>query len=268
MVANPADIPTSDKERKQREDKRDARKISKTLKSGDINGIYVPDKQVRIDRSVVRERYSVVKSSRRVKCQIKSHLALYNIEIPDEMTNKHWSAKFITWLEQVRDDLKDGTLRLQLERLRAMRQLQLRANRALRDLSKTERYKDLYKVLLSVPGIGLITAMLLITEIADMKRFLFFDKLCSYVGLIPTTDGSADKEKRGSLTPRTNKRLRSALVESSWAAIKSDPELLLKYEEYRKRMNGQRAILRISRNLLSRIRFVWLSGKKYIRVEI
>jgi hypothetical protein len=97
MVIHAADIPTSDKQRKQKEDKRDARKIAKTIKNGDIQGIYVPAKQALHDRSVVRERYSIAKSGRRIKSQIKSHLALYGIDIPEELTNKHWSANRLSY---------------------------------------------------------------------------------------------------------------------------------------------------------------------------
>ncbi len=49
QVLNAADIPTNDKERKQKEDKRDARKIAKALKNGDVDSIYVPDKQAQIE---------------------------------------------------------------------------------------------------------------------------------------------------------------------------------------------------------------------------
>ncbi len=117
IVANAADIPTSDKERQQKEDKRDARKIAKALKDGSIVGIYIPDDESLEARSVVRERYSITKSGRRIKCQIKSHLALYHIEIPEEMTQKHWSRVFIKWLKEEQVNLKDRTLKLQIKRL-------------------------------------------------------------------------------------------------------------------------------------------------------
>jgi len=87
------------------------------------------------------------------------------------------------------------------------------------------------------------------------------------VGLIPTSDSSGDKEKIGEMTRRGNKRLKSALIESAWVAIKKDPELLMKYEEYRKRMGGQKAIVRIARILLRKIRRVWLNKQPYLVTE-
>jgi len=262
-VMHAADIPTTDKERDQKEDRRDARKIAKALKNEDTDGIYVPSKQAQRDRSVVRERYSIAKSARRIKVQIKSHLALYGIEIPEEMGESHWSRNFIKWLEQVRDEYQDDTLSLQLERLEAMRTFQLKANRKLRQLGKEERNRKTYEVLLSVCGVGPLTAMLLLTEIVDMERFSSVRRLFSYTGFIPMSHSSGDKEVHSNITNRRNKHLRTALIESSWVAIRCDTELLSKYEEYCKRMNGQRAIVRIARILLRRIRFVWLNAQPY-----
>lgn len=265
IVAHAADVPTTDKERQQKEDRRDARKLAKALKNGAIRAIHVPSDQALKERSLVRERYSIAKNGRRIKCQIKSHLALYNIEIPEDMTKKHWSGIFIKWLEKEQVALKDETLRLQLSRLYLIRKLQLQANRMVRKIAVSKKNKEVYQILLSVPGIGPLTAVLLIAELIDMERFANFNQLCSYVGFIPTTKSSGDKEGKGSLTKRCNTRIKAALVESSWAAIKSDRELLLKYEELKKRMTGQEAIVRIARILLSRIRSVWKSGQKYKR---
>lgn len=268
LVLHAADIPTTDKERKQKEDKRDARKIAKALKHNDLMGIYVPAKQEQADRSLVRERYSLAKSLRRVKGQIKSHMALYNIEAPDDIVTTTWSRNFIDWLSKECTRRNDIALAYMLKRLKQMHQLLLDANKSLHAVAKQDRHKELYSILRSAPGVGPLTAMLLITEIVDMKRFTCFEDLCSYTGFIPTMAESADNDRKGSLTNRRNIRLRTALVESSWTAIKRDPELLLKYECYRKRMTAQRAIVRISRILLRRIRHIWLHKERYIKAEI
>ncbi len=263
IVLHAADIPTTDKERDQKEDRRDARKIAKALKNGDIKGIYVPSGEAQRDRSVVRERYSIAKNTRRIKVQIKSHLALYGIDLPDAKEEKHWSRNFNLWLEKICDEKQDDTLRLQIERLSVMRSLQLKADRKLRQLGMEERNRRVYQLLLSVSGVGPLTSMLLLTELVEMKRFPNFRDLCSYTGFVPSMDSTGEMEKVTNITNRRNKHLRTALVESSWIAIRCDSELLAKFEEYRKRMNGQRAIIRIARILLRRIRFVWLNDQPY-----
>lgn len=263
LVANPADIPTSDKERKQKEDKRDARKIARGLKEESIVGIYVPDQEVLKERSLVRERYSIAKSLRRIKTQIRSHLMLYNMELPDYSSRNHWSKRYINDLSALASSESDLTLQFQLARLNDLRNLMLKANRSLRALGQSEKHVEVFKILMSVPGVGMLTAMQLITEIIDMNRFSNFDKLCSYVGFIPMTHSSSEEERVGSITKRSNKRLRTALVESSWTAIGADTELLLKYEQYRKRMKGQQAIVYIAKILLRRIRYVWINKVEY-----
>jgi len=267
IVINPSDVPTSDKERKQKTDKRDAKKISKSLKNAELTGIYIPSQSAQELRSIVRERYSIVKSSRRIKNQIKSHLAFYNVEIDDDQIKKHWSRRYIKWLKIKQEKRSDETLSLMLERLELLRLLLLKANRKLRALSRNESNRELFEILVSVPGIGLLTGMQLISEIIDMERFASYDQLCSYVGYIPNVYSSSEKEIKGKMTSRRNKRLRTAIIESSWSAIKSDPILLAKYENYRKRMSGQKAIVRIARILLRRIRYVWLNNVKYERMK-
>jgi hypothetical protein len=71
----------------------------------------------------------------------------------------------------------------------------------------------------------------------------------------------------GELTNRKNQRIMPALVQSSWVSTKSDPELLMKYENYRKKMGGQKAIIKIARILLRRIQVIWSKEILYQKAE-
>ena len=267
IVVHAADIPTTDKQRDQKNDKRDSRKIATSLRSGELRGIYVPDEQSLKDRSVIRERMSIARSERRVKHQIKSYLMFEGLDIPEDLEKRYWSARFIKWLDQIKTERADVTLDLMLRRLDKMRQVRLGAIEELRVLSRQERHKSLYELLLSVPGVGLLTAMALIGEIIEMQRFQTIDHLYSYAGFIPSSKSSGERESLGEMTNRKNSRLLSSLVQASWISIKSDPELLMKYEQYRKRMNAQKAIIKIARILLRRIRMVWLKEQRYRKAE-
>lgn len=267
MVVHAADIPTTDKDRKQKNDKRDSRKIAISLRSGELVGIYVPSDIALQDRSIVRERWSLARSERRVKNQIKSHLMFFGVDVPDDLENRYWSRRFIKWLQQIRKERDDRALGLKLERLMLIRQNMLNAVQALRKLSTEERHQKSYRILRSVPGIGLLTAMLLIVELIDIRRFPRFDELCSYTEFIPTTRSTGEKETMGELTNRKNQRIMPALVQSSWVSIKSDPELLMKYENYRKKMGGQKAIIKIARILLRRIQVIWSKEILYQKAE-
>jgi transposase len=99
--------------------------------------------------------------------------------------------------------------------------------------------------------------------IADINRFPSFKHFNSFVGLKPTSYSSGEKERNGFMTFRKHSSLRSSIVECSWTAIQQDPALLASYEEFKKRMSGKRAIIKIARKLLARIYKVWKTGEPY-----
>jgi transposase len=263
LVVHPPDIPSSEKTRLQKTDKKDSRVISRSLRSGELTGIYVPSEQMIKDRNVVRERWNIAKSQRRIKHQNKSQLLFLGIPIPEQAGKKHWARKFIGWLEQGRDAYDDEALGLKIERLEMLRKLQLVGTRHLRKMARSEPYAELYGLLNSVPGVSLLTAMQLITEIMDIHRFPRLEELCSYVGLIPYMRCSGDYTYHGEMTHRGNARLRKSLILSSWNAIQTDSELLMKFEQFKKHGKTNKAIVKIARILLRRIRRVWLSKEPY-----
>ena len=130
-------------------------------------------------------------------------------------------------------------------------------------MSQSERYKKNGELLLSIPGIGLVTAMSFLTEIEDILRFENIDKFCSFVGLIPMTSSSGERDVVGNLTKRQNKILRSLIIESSWIAIRNDPALMMAYQKLIKRMEPTKAIIRIAKKMLNRIRYVLKSQEIY-----
>ena len=139
----------------------------------------------------------------------------------------------------------------------------LKATRKINELSRSKRFQKRCKLLLSVPGVGRLTAMILLTEIGEISRFKSLDHLCSYVGLIPNIYASGESERVGEITKRGNRHLRSHLIESSWVAVRNDPALTLKYQQLCGRMKGNKAIIRITRKLLNRIRYVLINEQEY-----
>lgn len=270
IVVNPADIPTTNKEQVQKEDKRDSRKIAHSLSTGSLMPIYVPSLQTQRDRSLMRTRSMLNKDLTRYKNRIKGFLYFYGIHINETFSNpqSHWSNKFMMWLESLDIDNGSGkdTLHTLISECKNLRASILKVTKQIRNLSNTEKYKNNVELLKSVPGIGLITAMLLLTELESINRFNNIDSLCGYVGIIPSTKSSGDKERPGDITPRGHGVLRSAIIESSWVAIRNDPSLMKAYLLYTNRMKANKAIIKISKKLLSRIRYVLLNQKAYIRL--
>lgn len=96
IVVNPADIPTTDKDRKQKENARDSRNIAEHLSSSSLQGIYVPNIKNEGDRSLQRFRKVLSKEITRNKNRVKSFLYYHRISIPVEFCTKfYWSKSFL-----------------------------------------------------------------------------------------------------------------------------------------------------------------------------
>jgi transposase len=268
IVVNPADIPTTDKERVQKEDKRDSRKIARSLSSGTLTPIYTPSLRTQRDRSLMRTRAMLVRDLARYKNRIKSFLYFYGISIDSSFNNpqSHWSNRFMNWLESIDMGEESGkeALHVLISECKNLRTSILNITKQVRRLSQAETYQERVILLRSIPGIGLLTAMIILTELETINRFRNIDKMCGYIGLVPSTKSSGEKERTGDITPRGHNVLRTAIIESSWTAIRNDPSLMRSYLSFIKRMDENKAIVKIAKKLLSRIRFVLTNNKPYI----
>lgn len=265
IVVHAADIPTKDKERRNRNDRVDSRKLARSLRNGELTQLYVPSRKAQEDRSLVRMRMQMVCKQTRCKNQIKSFLSFYGTDIPEELVRSRWSNGYINHLEGLEFDNESAKYALSalLSELRHLRESICDLTRRIRHLARQEPYNKIASCLDTVPGVSIITAMVLLTEIVDIERFKNIDHLASYVGLIPGEDSSGDAEKHTGISRRRNQNLRYLLIESSWTAVRKDPALLMSFNELAKRMPKNQAIIRIARKLLARIRFVMKNQENY-----
>lgn len=268
IVVNPADVPTKDKERKQKRDKIDSRKLARSLRNGDLDGIYVPPEEDREDRALIRCRHKLVGDLTRCKNRIKSFLYFIGIKLPEEFDNSstHWSKCFMEWLESIELKTSSGTitLKIYIEEAKGIRKLLLNVTREIRKLSTSEKYVKQIELIRSIPGIGPTSSMIFLTEIGDINRFKGLDELCCYFGLIPNSSSTGEKENIGEMTNRGNHLLKETLIECSWTAARNDPALLMKYKQLRIHLEANKAIIRIAKKMLNRIRFVLKNKQAYV----
>lgn len=268
IVMHPADVPTSEKERLQKTDKADSRKLARSLRNREFEAIHVPDRLLEADRALVRQRFRLMKEVSRTKNRVKSLLFQFGIDIPERFTSaqtRHWSGVFIKWLKEL--PLDEESLKQTLDNYLRLGELQrkelLLVNKQIRKLSQHDSYRNNFHLLTSIPGIGLMTAITFLVQVGDIKRFRQLDDLCYYVGLVPRMYGTGDKMRTGKIIHRGRKELKIMLIEASWEAIRKDPVLMAKFNELAQRMNKNKAIIRIARKLLSRIRFVLMNQQPY-----
>jgi transposase len=215
-------------------------------------------------------RYSVTKEQTRIKTRIKSLLTYYGKDFPENYECKNWSGRFINFLEGIEFNQVTAkqTLNHLLKELKDKKQRLAEIIRELRSNTKEAGTEGKIKQLMSIPGISFITAITFYTEIMDMKRFKRLDELCSFVGLVPATYSSGDRERVLGLSNRQSKYLRNLLFESSWVAVRNDPALTMKFGELTRRMVKQKAIVRIARKILNRMRHIWLNDTEYVKALI
>jgi transposase len=268
IVVNPSDVPTTQKEKLLKTDKADSRKLAKSLRSQEFEAIHIPDQKLEADRALVRQRFRVMKDLSRTKNRVKSLLFQFGIDIPTRFTasqTRYWSGIFFTWLKELQ--IEQVSLKRTLDNYILIGQSQrdnlLLVNKQIRELLQTDDYKSNCVLLLSIPGIGLISAMYILTQLGDILRFPRLDDLCNYIGLVPSMHSSGEKNITGKMVHRGRKELKIMLIEASWEAIRKDPALMARFNELAKRMHKNKAIIRIAKNLLGRIRYVLIHQQKY-----
>jgi transposase len=136
--------------------------------------------------------------------------------------------------------------------------------RKIRLLSRSEKYSRNVALLSAIPGIALITAMTILTEIENIDRFENPTHLAGFVGLVPNYHSSGEKANNGEMTFRGQSFLRKSLIESSWFAARFDPALTMSFHGYIKRMEPNKAIIRIAKKVLNRIYFVLKNNMEYV----
>ena len=87
-------------------------------------------------------------------------------------------------------------------------------------LARKEKYAHRGQLLTSIPGIGVLSAIEMLVELQDVRRFKSADQLAAFIGVTPSQYSSGERVRMGSITHLGNHRVRTLLVESSWTAIR------------------------------------------------
>ena len=262
-VVNPTDVPRTNKQDWQKTDKIDSRHLCKQFASGNLRGIYIPNEEQEQLRSLFRRRVHLSRQLRTIKNHIKSQLLYYGIKIPEQYDTPNWSREMKTWVSNISWKFSSGaaTLTSRLKQLEFIWYEELDISNKLRAYCRRQ-YKRDYYLYKSVPGIGGITASCLLAELGDIRRFNRIDELAAIVGIVPGLYQSSENSIDLGLTKRSNRYLRSLLVEASWVAVRRDMALQAYYRKHSQK-EPNKAIIKVAHKLLSRIRAVIITGIPY-----
>lgn len=212
-VIAPSLIPVRTGDRR-KTDKRDAVKLARLYRAGELTAIRVPDAAEEQVRSLVRCRETltreILKSRHYVLKLLLSRGQVYRGG--GNWTRRHWD-----WLRQVKLEGADRiTLQTYLELLEYKLIQREGLDKEIEQVAFSEAYREPVGRLRCLRGVDTLTAMTLVCEIGDVRRFASPRQLMGYLGLTVSEASSGGVECRGGITKTGNARARRVLVESAW----------------------------------------------------
>ncbi len=195
-------------------DKRDAQQLTRLLKSGDLDPIYVPEPEDEAMRDLSRARERAMQDLNDARYQLKALLLRNNIQYTG---TANWSLKHLRWLTELILPHPCQHLVLQ-EMIQTISERNARLERLDNELMhqvKNWRYYPIVKSVQALRGVRLLVAAGVIAELGDLTRFDTPRKLMAYVGLTPSEHSTGARRKLGSITKSGNGRARRLLVESA-----------------------------------------------------
>jgi transposase len=152
----------------------------------------------------------------REKNRVGKYLRSLGQVYPEKTT---WNEKHRAWIASLPlGVLERLVVDTHLDTLDSLKSQRAQLERKLDEIARTEDYWPRVQRLMSLRGIGLYSAMVLLTEIGDAKRFGSPTQLMSYFGLVPREASSGEQQRRGSITKTGNSRARWILGEAAWNA--------------------------------------------------
>jgi transposase len=226
-------------------DKVDATALAKLLAARFIPEVWVPDAEVREQRSLATHRATLQKQSTQVKNRLHHVLHRHNLHCPEKSL---FSPAGREWL--LAQSLPQ-TDQLQIRHL--LRQLDVLQE----DLDETDRLMAQQASqdprvarLMQISGISYTIAYTALAIIGDIHRFPAPDKLPAYAGLVPRQHQSGDSDFHGSITKAGSPLLRWLMVEAARAAIRWDPHWRKIYNRIARRRGSSIAVVAVARRLL------------------
>lgn len=264
-------------------DARDAMRLARFLRSGDLTEVHIPEPATEAMRDVERARDDAKKAERVCRHQ----LSKFMLRQDRRYEGKTWSVKHLTWARQqvFEHEAHNRVLVDYVTAVEAATERVARLTKDIGELVTSWSLAPLVTALQALRGVKLITAVVIAAEIGDTKRFSTAPELMGYIGLVPSEHSSGDSKRRGRITRTGNRHVRRVLVEAAWSyrfqpklspAIKARNELVspevqaiaMKAQHrlcgrYRKFMargkNKQQTVVAIARELAG---FIWNIGRQ------
>lgn len=229
-------------------DRRDAEKLARLYRAGELTPIHIPSCQEEANRDLVRVREDIL--SERLRC--RNRLSKFLLRQGRHYTQtKTWGVTHRAWIQS--QTFEWSALRQTFDAYRrALDEAEARLSvldQQLQDLAQTASYRTPVAYLRCLKGIDTLSALTLMVETQEFKRFSA-PSFMSYTGLVPSEHSSGEKRRQGSITKTGNAHLRRILVEAAWAYRHTNPVSRILSE---RRKNCPSEIIQIAKKAQDRL---------------
>ena len=261
-------------------DRLDAIHLARMYRSGNLTAIDVPGVDQEAVRHLVRARLFMRRQITRSKHRIMG--ILRTTEHRFTGTKSYWTKKHRIWLAQLRRELTgplEIVLASEMQMLEYLEASQVALDTRISEVAQQSPWREPVEALCCFRGIKTLTAMTIVSEIGDIKRFRSPRQLMGYTGLVPGERSSGERQRRGPITRAGNRYLRRVLIESAWhyskkgcsslilqrrrmgqdpgvvgIAVKAQHRLQRRYQHLARTKHTNKAVTSIARELSG---FVW-----------
>ena len=201
-------------------DRRDALKLARNCRAGELTPVWVPDAAHEALRDLVRAREAAKKDELRARHRLSKFLLRHGQRPP--MGVKPWTMKYLEWVKR---DVHFEQLAQEVTLLDYLHEVEHGAARIGRlDGAITEAVKSappqmraVIDALQALRGIAQVSAVTVVAELGELSRFARAKQLMAYGGIVASEDSSGERTRRGNITKTGNAHLRRVVVEAAWA---------------------------------------------------
>jgi transposase len=240
-------------------DKLDAIKLADLLRGGYIAECYVPSRQTMELRELVRHRAALVRMRTKLKNKIHSIMSMKGISISYVSTHL-FTKGYIEKLKELNDYRINGYLSI-------IESLNYEINTVYKKILLHAQEDETARLLMTIPGIGYYSALLIVSEVGDINRFPDSYHLCSYAGLVPSTHSSGGLTYHGSITKTGSKYLRWIMLECVHAHIRNEKDSNISqfYHRISKKKGNSKAAVAAAAKLLKVAYWIMKERRAYER---
>lgn len=250
-------------------DRRDALKLARQLRAGDLTAVWVPDQEQEAMRDLTRARGDMTSQQLKARQQLNAFVLRHGHHWPSP--KKRWTKSHYNWLESLKFEhaWQQVVLQEYIDAVKAANQRVADITDQMMSALGQWSLKPVVESLVALRGIDKVAAMVLLAELGDISRFDSPRQLMAYLGLVPSEHSTGKRRRQGAITLTGNAHARRMLVESAWSyRFAARQTMHLKRKAVNASQPAKAIAWRAQKRLCGRYRSLIQAGKNQKRVWV